>query len=317
MKASKFFKKASVFKSELPSIDSVKKAFEEGAFGYREITRSELSAFGLIAPKATGEIITPLASGNGYILMMRTDEKIIPAASVNDELDKAVASIETQEGRRVGRKEKTLIKEDIVSNMALTAPVKPSYTLGYFDCSAGKVAIDGSKINVNRMLILFCNMMGSLETKTLHIRDFKQGLTTRLKGYLSQVDAGDEPDIFGGFYLSDACSLERKFEKEKKEKITFNGEILLDDSETSDQIQRSIDSGFAVESLRLVYKDLRFKLTSDFKISAIEYPEREESDQEEDPAFAFRSELMYRFLLIDRLTDRLLDVFDTNNEEEK
>jgi len=125
------------------------------------------------------------------------------------------------------------------------------------------------------------------------------------------------PDIFGGFYLSDACSLERKFDKEKKEKITFNGEILLDDSETSDQIQRSIDSGFVVESLRLVYKDLRFKLTSEFKISSIEYPEREEGDNEEDAAFAFRSELMYRFLLIDRLTDRLLDVFDTNKEEEK
>jgi len=199
MKASKFLKKVSVFKSELPSIDDVKKAFEKGSFGYREITRSELSVCGLIAPKATGEVITPIASGSGYILLMRTDDKILPAASVSDKLDKAVASIEKEECRRVGRKEKRSIKEDIVSDMALTAPVKPSYTLGYFDCSSGKIAIDGSKSNTCRLLGLFCNMMGSLKTETLHISDLKQGLTTRLKGYLSQVDNGDDPDIFGGF----------------------------------------------------------------------------------------------------------------------
>jgi recombination associated protein RdgC len=88
----------------------------------------------------------PLVHGahGRLMLCLQRQEKVLPAAVVNEAVEAKVTAIKTQESRHVGRKERVEIKEQAVFEMLPRAFAKSNRIYGYIDPAAGLLVINTS-----------------------------------------------------------------------------------------------------------------------------------------------------------------------------
>ena len=67
------------------------------------------------------------------LLSLRREDKVLPAGVIRDFLDAKLRDIEQQELRKVGRKEKLAMKEQITDDLLPRAFTRTSRTAAYFD----------------------------------------------------------------------------------------------------------------------------------------------------------------------------------------
>src|SRR3546814_3761470 len=72
------------------------------------------------------------------------EDKILPAAVVNDLLGKKLAEMEQREGRKPGGRARKRLKEDLVHELLPRAFVKPSRTDAVLDLEHGLCIVDSS-----------------------------------------------------------------------------------------------------------------------------------------------------------------------------
>ncbi len=72
------------------------------------------------------------------------EDKLLPAAVINDELHRKVQKIAEEEGRKVGGRERKRIKEDLLTELLPRAFVRSSRLAGYVDTKKGWVVLDTS-----------------------------------------------------------------------------------------------------------------------------------------------------------------------------
>ena len=84
---------------------------------FRACGRQEQSTFGWYSPFGADNDTLSHALNDCHLLCARREEKVLPAAVVNAELDEKVRQIEDVEGRPVNRKEKQTLKEDLIHQM--------------------------------------------------------------------------------------------------------------------------------------------------------------------------------------------------------
>lgn len=85
--------------------------------------------------------LTVAANGcHGFVFVQA--ERVLPASSVRDAVAKKVQAITAQEGRRVGRKERKQLHEDVVQAMLPHAPVTSRRIAGWIDPNHGWLVID-------------------------------------------------------------------------------------------------------------------------------------------------------------------------------
>src|SRR3546814_3538614 len=72
------------------------------------------------------------------------EDKILPAAVVNDLLGKKLAEMEQREGRKPGGRARKRLKEDLVHELLPRAFVKPSRTDAVLDLENGLCIVDSS-----------------------------------------------------------------------------------------------------------------------------------------------------------------------------
>ena len=82
--------------------------------------------------------------GNTLRLTIGTEEKILPAAAINDLLGKKVAEVEAAEGRKLGGKARKRLKDDILHELLPKALVKSRRTDAYLFEDLGLLAVDTS-----------------------------------------------------------------------------------------------------------------------------------------------------------------------------
>ena len=81
---------------------------------HREPGATELSTYGFIPPFG-GELVEQV---NGFMLVAtKKTERILPGSVVRDALNKKVAEIEERDSRKVYRKEKAQLKDEIVQTL--------------------------------------------------------------------------------------------------------------------------------------------------------------------------------------------------------
>jgi len=85
--------------------------------------------------------LTVTANGcTGFVFVQA--ERVLPAASVRDAVIRKVQAIATEEGRKVGRKERKQLHEDVVQMMLPQAPVTSRRIAGWIDPKHGWLVID-------------------------------------------------------------------------------------------------------------------------------------------------------------------------------
>ncbi|MER2492328.1 recombination-associated protein RdgC [Catenovulum sediminis] len=111
-------------------------------------------------PKASAMVH---ASGDFFMICLKRQEKVLPAAAIRELLDEKIAELEEIEDRKVMGKEKLNLKEELIQMLLPTALTKSSYTHAFIDTKNNYVVVNTSAHSKSEELTAYLRKcLGSL-----------------------------------------------------------------------------------------------------------------------------------------------------------
>ncbi|WP_417596653.1 recombination-associated protein RdgC [Oceanospirillum sp.] len=244
------------------------------AFRFEPCKSIETYRLGWTLPAATAGQLHH-ASGGAILLCLRRQEKVIPAAVVNETLQEKVEELEAKENRHVGRKEKLSIKEDILSELTPRAFVRSSFTWGYIAPKDNLVVIDASSAKkADEFLDLLRQTLGSLPVVPFNT---EQSPSIVMTEWLQDVSKRPQ-----GLELDGQCELRSDLEE---------GSVIRCKQQELDaeEILAHIETGKQVVKLAINWQEkIQFILQDDLIIKRLRFgdellDEAKDSYSDEDP----------------------------------
>ena len=242
----------------------------------------ELSSRGFVPPFGNhGEALSH-SIGDALWLTVGGKDKLLPGAVVNDLLQKKLAAIEQQEGRKPGGRTRKRIKDELVTELLPRAFVRPVRTDALVDRELGVIAIDtSSRKNGESVVSEVRRALGSFPALPLNAEVAPRAVLT---GWI----AGDPlPD---GLSLGDECELRDPTDSGAVVKIQ-RMELV------GEEINKHLEAGKQATRLALVLDDhvsfvigedlvvRKFKLL-DGAVDQLESTDRDDIAAELDARFA-------------------------------
>jgi len=222
---------------------------------FQPCSTHELKSIGWVAP--TGQAEAPLVhAGNGFLLLcMKTEDKLIPSQVIKEQLAQRIVEIEAASGRKVRKKEKDQLKDEVFQSLLSRAFSRSSQTFAYIDPQQGLLVVDaGSPKKAEAFVEFLRKTLGSLKVQLPQL----QTIPTLLTDWVSNNRYPAE------FAIEDGCVLK---DAQEGGVIRCQKQNLL-----TDDIQRLVKTGREVTQLRLSWADqLSFVLKEDFSISSIKF----------------------------------------------
>ncbi len=229
-----------------------------------------------------------LHAANGFIGMrMRVEERLLPAAVVREAAEARAQEVEDKEGRRVGRKERQMLKDETYLQMLPKAFTHSYYMNAIIDTQNDLLFIDNvSNAKLDLALGLIRKTLGSLKI-TLPETNRPARLMTK---WVLEYEIGEH------FVIDESCLLQR--EKDEKAKVKFTNQDL-----DAACVKDLINEGHEVTQLVMTYQEqCRFTLKDSLAIGPIQYLEfideqrKEYADDErafqQDADFTLSSQLL-------------------------
>ncbi len=245
----------------------------------------ELSSRGFISPFGRDEAAMSHRIGNAIWLAVGGEDRLLPAAVVNDLLGKKLAEMEEKEGRKPSGRTRKRIKDDLVHELLPRAFVRPSRTDAMLDLEHGYLAVDtSSRKNAEMVASEIRRALGSFPALPLNAE-------VAPRAVLNSWIAGDP--LPEGLALGDECEL--KDPADGGAVVKCQRQDLL-----GDEIAKHLESGKQVTRLALQLDDhLSFVAGEDLvvrklkfldgAVDALEGSEREDLRAELDARFALMS----------------------------
>jgi len=245
----------------------------------------ELSSRGFISPFGRDEAAMSHRIGNAIWLAVGGEDRLLPAAVVNDLLGKKLAEMEEKEGRKPSGRTRKRIKDDLVHELLPRAFVRPSRTDAMLDLEHGYLAVDtSSRKNAEMVASEIRRALGSFPALPLNAE-------VAPRAVLTSWIAGDP--LPEGLALGDECEL--KDPADGGAVVKCQRQDLL-----GDEIAKHLESGKQVTRLALQLDDhLSFVAGEDLvvrklkfldgAVDALEGSEREDLRAELDARFALMS----------------------------
>ena len=198
-----------------------------------------------------------VATNQCLLIRAGKEEKVLPTAVVREELETKVAEIELVEGRKVGRKEKADIKEELVFSLRPRAFSKRSDIWAYLDLKANLLVLNSTNAGMTEQLFkLLQTTLGSFPMVPLQAQVSPAALMTEwlMKNDLpASLESGDECEI--------------QDSSEDKAKIRFKSLEPL-----SEDVTRHLEQGMSVKNLALRWTDkLSFVLNDDLTLKKVKF----------------------------------------------
>lgn len=233
-----FFKTATLFQlKEAVDFDKLEAALSE--FPLKEVGSQEAFSYGSM-PLIRNSETWSLRSNDCLLMRFGKEEKNLPSAVVREALEEKVAQIELIEGRKVGRKEKADMKEELIFTMRPTAYAKRSDVWMHIDNKAGFIAIYTTNgIMIEQSFKHLQTMLGSFPMAPLQAQVSPSSTMTHwllMNEVPSSLETGDE------------CDIEDR--SEDKASIRFKALEPL-----SEDVTRHLQQGMSVKSLALRWTD--------------------------------------------------------------
>lgn len=193
-----WFKNLVLFQLEKPldfSEQALSVALENGRF--KPCGPQQPEAIGWTSPM--GSLSEQLLhQGSGMTLLnARREERLLPATVVREALDDKVAEIEAREARRIGRKQRVEIRDQLIFDMMPRAFTRSTPLQGLIIPEHNLLVVDSASRNrAEQWLSLLRVSMGSLPVSAIK---FKKSLSGQFTGWLDgsvprppQIELGDE-----------------------------------------------------------------------------------------------------------------------------
>lgn len=125
--------------------------------------KAQALSLGWVPPLGDDTAVLVHAAAGRVLVRMRREEKLLPAAVVRELLDEKVAQIQREQGRRVYRKERLGLRDEIVQDCLPRAFSRHSHVYAYIDTRAGWIFVDSaSAARAEELLNLLREGLGSL-----------------------------------------------------------------------------------------------------------------------------------------------------------
>jgi recombination associated protein RdgC len=109
---------------------------------------SQSLSLGWTSPLGDQDDAPLVHSASGRLLLrMRREEKLLPASVVREQLDERIEAIELAQGRKVYRKERLSLKDEVVQDCLPRAFSRSSHVTAYIDPAAGWIMVDAASAN--------------------------------------------------------------------------------------------------------------------------------------------------------------------------
>lgn len=114
------------------------------AFGYVPCGSLDMQSRGWVPPLGRhGEQLVHVANGV-YLICLREESKILPASVVREELEERIEAREEQDMRKVRKREREQLREEITFELLPRAFSRTKDTFGYIDTVSGWLVVDSS-----------------------------------------------------------------------------------------------------------------------------------------------------------------------------
>lgn len=215
-------------------------------------TNQEMATYGFVAPFGKGAD-APLAHASQDFLLIaaRKEERILPSSVVRDALKEKVDEIEAAESRKVYKKEREQLKDDIVQSFLPRAFIRKGTTFAAIAPKQGLILVDASSTKrAEDLLSTLREALGSLPVRPLNV---KMAPTATFTGWMKSQQASN------GLVLLDECELRDAHED--------GGTIRCKRQDlASAEIQNHLEAGMLVTKLSVAWED-KLSLLIDDKLA--------------------------------------------------
>ncbi len=235
----------------------------------RACASQELSTYGFIAPFGKGED-APLVhvSGEYLLIAARKEERILPSSVVNDAVKEKVEEIETEQMRKVYKKERDQIKDEIIQAFLPRAFIRRSMIFAAIAPRQGMILVNSASAKrAEDLLSTLREVMGSLPVRPA---------TVKIAPVATMTDWVKSQQAAEGFYVLDECELRDTAE---------DGGIVRCKRQdlTGEEIQLHLSTGKVVTQLALAWQDkLSFILDDKMVIKRLKFEELLQEQAEQD-----------------------------------
>ncbi|WP_211824356.1 recombination-associated protein RdgC [Kistimonas asteriae] len=172
---------------------------------FRPCSKSEMASFGWVSPVPDGDSLIH-ASGQFLVLTAKKEEKLLPASVVRDALKEKVDIIEQEQGRKVFKKEKDQLKDEITRDLLPRAFSRSNRTSAYIDSRNGWLIVDASSFRkAEELTSSLRSCLGSLPVLPPALKSAPSAIMTH---WLQQSS-----DLPAPFILGDECELKEPGEE--------------------------------------------------------------------------------------------------------
>ena len=235
----------------------------------RPCASQELTTYGFVAPFGKGED-APLVhvSGEYLLIAARKEERILPSSVVNDAVKEKVEEIETEQMRKVYKKERDQIKDEIIQAFLPRAFIRRSMIFAAIAPRLGVILVNSASAKrAEDLLSTLREVMGSLPVRPVTV---KIAPTATMTDWVKSQQAAE------GFYVLDECELRDTAE---------DGGIVRCKRQdlTGEEIQLHLSTGKVVTQLALAWQDkLSFILDDKMVIKRLKFEELLQEQAEQD-----------------------------------
>lgn len=239
---------------------------------------------------------------NGILMVcVKKQEKVIPNSVINELLQEKVDEIEAQEARKLGSKERSHIKDELIFELLPKAFRFSRKTFAYLDPQGGWLVVDaGSSKKAEDLVSLLRKSLGSLPVSPLAAQTKP---SIQMTDWLKQHQAPNE------FLIEDECEL--RSEDEEASIIRCKRHDL-----SLPEIQNHLASGKQVIKLALNWADrLSFVLDEQLLIKRLKFldliQEQRDNLDTSDYAEQFDAEFAIMSAEFSHFIPRLTELFKT------
>ncbi len=224
----------------------------------RPTATQEFNTYGFAAPFGKGEDAPLVHVSGGFLLIAaRKEERILPGNVVQDAVKEKVEEIEADQGRKVFKKERDQIKDEIIQAFLPRAFVRRATTFAAFDMESGLILVNtASPARAEDLLSTLREVLGSLPVRPL---------TTKINPAASMTEWVKTKKAPDDLFVLDQCELRDTHED--------GGTVRCARQDlTSDEIQLHLSTGKLVTQVSMAYQDkLSFVLDDRMGIKRIKF----------------------------------------------
>jgi recombination associated protein RdgC len=229
----------------------------------------------------------------------RQEEKLLPSSVINEIVEEKVSEIEEQEGRKVGRRERTELREGIFQQLLPQAFSRHTRQYAMVDKQQGWILVDASSANRAESLItLLRETLGTLPVKPLVSATAPTWIMTEWLKH---------PSKHKNFTLLDSCELQDR--SDESSVLRCKGQDL-----SADEILAHLEAGKDVVKLAIEWDErISCLIESDLSIKRLRFldliQEQAADNQIETEADAFDSHFTLMCLEFRRFLPSFIELF--------